>query len=376
MAKNIEMNVLEDGGQYEILYPKTIPDQVVNLLNDNTKTYIGLTTQATPDDAFRQLYLMNILGDKCSFKLKLVTSITQTPLVNIPVACSSFVDAQGNPVSSPLYTDDNGEIDTFFKGGNVTLSVTGFADLQDWSQVYQVDNGEQYSYVVSLTAVDFAKYTSTRNIMFSGNVNSIDVCCVGGGGGGGSNGGGGGGGYCTVQENVPIEIFTNYPISIGAGGSGAVLVLGEGTTISAKPGGTTTFLGVSANGGQFGTTGLGSSTGGIGNGNGGYVNSSYSGVTGVNATAGTVPGYSSFSDTVLYGGGGGARNDNDMAEGGWYVSAQGAGYGGNPSANYNERHGQSGFGGGGSAYRLGRGDTAAGNGGSGCVAIRIHLKTT
>ena len=398
MSKNIEMNILGDDGQYETLYPYTIPEQVQDLLNNDTKEYIGLTTSATPDDAFRSLYLMNVLGDKCSFTIKFVTATTQTPLEGLPVTCSSYIDSKGNPVSGPLYTNSQGEISTFFKGGSVKLSISGFIDLQNWSQTYQVSNGEQYNYTVKLTTVNFKKWTSTiNNIKFSNNVNQMDVTVVGGGGGGGKGqevsgqlggGGGGGGGYCTIQEKVSFSINNNYQVVIGAGGNGG-------------NGGNSSFLGVAASGGVLGGDALVYTAsgetlhqgyGGKGNGKGGngsWKTGQYgSYVAPVKAIDGSVYGYSSFTETVLYGGGGaggncGRSNEQSYIDAGYFNGGNGYGGDNNTLGNYNDGgNGVNGYGGGGGGANIwsdwdGRDNVASpGIGGSGCVAIRMHLNAT
>ena len=380
MGKNIEMNILNSDGQYESLYPYTVPDQVQNLLNDDTKEYIGLTTSATPDDAFRQLYLMNILGDKCAFTIKFVTSQSQTPLVNIPVVSTSYVDAQGNPVSGPLYTNENGEISTFFKGGSITLSISGYADIEDWSQQYSVNNGEQYNYTISLTTVNFKKWTSSGNTLFSQNVSNVDICCVGGGGGGDCNREGictgGGGGYITISLSNNVSYNQSYSYVIGSGGQGALGELGPQGYVVAGSGGQTSFLGNVAQGGGRGGK---NASYGKGNGNGGYCTSSTGGY--VNPTEGSSNGYYSYDTTGIYGGGGGGGYSYPGEDGEIYcIYTTKTTYGGTPGYEYDNFtiiNATNGYGGGGGAYlRLYNKGAHGGSGGSGCVAIRMHLKAT
>ena len=377
MPKNIEMSVLGSDGSYEVLYPYTIPSQVENLLNDDTKTLMGLDSSATPDDAFKELYFLNVLADKCAFQLT-VTSPAGTPLEGIQIASTSFIDANGNPVAGPLVTDANGRINTYFKSGKVTLSISGYADIENKSQSYDVLNGEQYEYSWTVNLVNFRKYTSSRNVKFSPNVNNIDVTCVGGGGGGAmtdtahdrdyETGGGGAGGYCIVQTSVSFNENNNYNMIIGSGGV-AGTTSGTGQEYG-KTGGTTSFLEISAQGGEGGQSPGDNAS--IGNGNGGYYrwNGSYN-FSAINATAGTVAGYSSFTETVVYGGGGSGMYYNGSEEG--YLDTKAtlsAGYGGDAGKN-----GSSGYGGGGGSRWANSGGVNAGSGGSGCVAIRMHLKT-
>ena len=382
MAINAQINTLQASGDYEVIYPQTIPSQVENLLNNNTKTFIGLTEDSTPDDAFRQLYLLNVLGNKSFFKLKIVTLNENMPLYNIPVNSNNFIDSKNNPIQGPIYTDENGEIEVYFSAGNVTLSIKNIADLQDWSQSYEIINGEQYNYTVKIATVNFRKYTQSQDIQFSSNVNQIDVTCVGGGGGGGAGsgsdrgfrgGGGGGGGYCVVQEDVDFQSNTPITITIGAGGLGGVQ-----NDSKAGSGGITSFGDLmSANGGDGGGTFQSSGSGNSHGGTGAYymgMNADYK-YNSNPGVAGTVLGYSSFSDSVYYGGGGGGGG---MSYSGYTSGASGGGYGG-AGGDYNgspskASNGQDGYGGGGGGD--GGRSYQGGKGGSGCVTIRIHLKYT
>ena len=407
MSKNIEMNILGDDGQYETLYPYTIPEQVQDLLNNDTKLLIGLTEESTPDDAFREIYFISALGDKCSFTLTVKTNENQVPLKNIPVNCDSFIDINNNPIEGPLYTNQYGQINTFFKSGNVTLSISGFADLEDWSQSFNVVNGQQYQETANLITVNFQKYTSSTNIMLSSNVFQLDVTCVGGGGGGGGGGeyimgGGGGGGYCAVQENIPFNENYSYNIIVGAGGASGGR--SDGRQAASKP-----TSGISVDGGNGGGVGWMDYSytnyggiGGTGNGNGGdggkTESGSYSYTSPTNGMNGSVQGYSSFTENVLYGGGGGG-GASCVAQ---YVIRQGSSggtYGGSGGSaksagnigdtNYyanNGGDGQNGFGGGGGSGSIARWTNSnqsaqmafsySGSGGSGCVAIRMHLNAT
>jgi len=107
---------------------------------------------------------------------------------------------------------------------------------------------------------------------------NIEVLLIGGGGGGQSGGdsagGGGGAGGLVYRHSVPISNGTQYPISIGSGGSGA------------SNGGNTTGFSLTALGGGQGCGRSGSSTPG-GNGGGG---SAYSGVPNKAEGSGTQPG--------------------------------------------------------------------------------------
>ena len=399
MGKNIEINYKEDSG-YEVLYPTTIPDQVINLLTDSTKTYIGLDPSSTPDDAFRSLYLLNVLSDKASFRLTVKTA-GGTPIANLPVTCNKYLDGNSNPVAGPLYTDENGVIDTFFANGNVTLSVTGYADLENWSQQYSVVNGEQYEEEAALTTRNFLKWTSSTTTKFSSNVSRVDVSCVGGGGGAGGaqgyergnigTGGGGGGGYASMEESVTFVINNNYSIIVGAAGSAGVSK--NSSTQKATDGGNggnSSFLEIEAQGGKggkaavfnFSNDSISAGAGGEGNGKGG--NGVLPSNNGNNGGSGQGNIYDSFATIKSVGGGGGSGSA--YKEPNYRIGGNGgAPGGGKGGANAGDASaGASGMGGGGgsgygyienSEYTPVR-VMASMPGGSGCVAIRMHLKAT
>lgn len=396
MAKNIEMNHLNESGGYEIVYPKTIPDQVENLLLNDTKTFMGLETTSTPDDAFRKLYLTNVLNGKSVCYLTFIDSETQQPLPNVIVTCDLFCDAAGTAMTS-YTTNEQGKIIAFVSNINPTIKITNYVDIADFSQTLDVDAlGKEFEWNFELTTYNFRKYIASTTARVSGNVVKIDVTAVGGGGGGGGGygdgdgtdraygGGGGGGGYCSVKEQVSFNITDEYPLVVGAGGT-----LGRWRENGGR-GGQSSFLGVSANGGAGGT-GNGT-TSAVGNGAGGA--GTYSSGTvgyGKDGIAGSVAGYSSFTETVIYGGGGGSGTSAastgtpDQVKYGF-----GAGYGGNGGIRYssassntnniNATAGKDGFGGGGG----GGGNLVTGNdpystssakGGDGCIAVRMYLKS-
>jgi hypothetical protein len=116
-------------------------------------------------------------------------------------------------------------------------------------------------------------FTGGGNFILDGPPGRIDVLMVAGGGGGGTdNAGAGGAGGLIFKPDIDIQPG-NYFISIGTGGTGAVV---QGTTATA--GGDTTAFGLTAKGGGYGNngnTGDGSSnSGGSGGGGDGERNTS------------------------------------------------------------------------------------------------------
>ena len=146
---------------------------------------------------------------------------------------------------------------------------------------------------------------------------------------------------------------------VGAGGIGSYNKNDE------HNGGDSSAFGIIATGGEKGTKG---GAGGAGNGKGG--SGGKHGQAAENGTNGSIYGYLTFTENVLYGGGGGGGNDTHFSQ-----SSGGLGYGakGEALGGYKDVEAVDGFGGGGGG---GANDgTKWYKGGSGCVAIRIHLKS-
>ena len=201
----------------------------------------------------------------------------------------------------------------------------------------------------------------------------LDVFCVGGGCAGGSgswdagNGYGkaGSGGYTTTQKSIQVTANTAYSIVIGAGGQSAF-----------APGGSTSALGVTANGG----TKLGGGSGGGAYGNGAVNNGGLDGGNGDPQDAANIgidhwgsPGkgqgrttreFGESTGTLYAGGGGAGGNGSAQAHGGNGGGGNGAWSGHQPTSGA----ANTGGGGGGMYYNL----TNVGKGGSGIAVIRNH----
>ena len=374
--KNITMHEY-NGTDYDTLYPKTTSIQAI--VSDEVIAGLALSINANVDEALQVIANKLYLISENYVSINLTVQSTSGNLLS-GIEVNGIFDANGNT----LKTNSNGIISGYMYVSNsrATFSISGYGDVEDYSETMNVVLGESYTKTISLTTRNFLKITESQNIKFSENVSQVDVTVVGGGGGGGDThtsthggvqyihtGGGGGGGYCTVQENVNFTANVFYSAIVGAGGA-----------VKAD-GGSSSFLGVLANGGSAG--GYGSDGGGAGNGRGGHgVN--YSEIDdetesqGGHGVAGSVAGYSSFTDTVVYGVGGGAGSGGRFTVGG-----SGAGYGGNGSAvnlrtDYPGTAGADGFGGGGggaggNVYSNDFELCAGTKGGSGCVAIRMHF---
>ena len=375
MSRNIEMNYKTDTA-YEPLYPQTTCDMVIDLLNIDTKSLMGLPSTATGDDAFRELFLAIVLDGRALINFT-VMGDDGTPCKGVQIESSAFCDSNGN-LTPTVETNDEGKVSVFCNSTSVAVSVKNYFDLEDWSHTYTVVFGEQYEETITLTRRNFLKLTSSVSKKFSSAVVRVDVTAVGGGGGGtngGSSGegadysfsrGGGGGGYCVIQEKISFTIDTLISVTVGSGGS----INGNG--------GNSSFSNVIAEGGKAGEGDFG----GVGNGNGGDGVDSDDPVPGNNGSPGTVYGYSSFTETVLYGGGGGSGSTGGSDQGG-----KGAGYGGDGGYRISGRTGvdatagANGYGGGGGSgaywvYGTDGENTMSAKGGSGCVALRMYTQST
>lgn len=391
--------------RYEYLALEDAPSDVgtdlskANLLTDDTETALfGSAADRTVNDA-----LAGIAG-----QLKLikddVASITVT-LKDSAGAAIPGVLVQGilSESGQAVYSSDSGVVSGYIPEGSQTIKVTGYADIADYSETISVTKGTSITKTITLTTVNFLKITSSKSVKFSGNVNRVDVSAVGGGGGAGAgaanaythaaSGGGGGSGCVSIQTNVTFSANVAYSAMIGAAGLGAKYSNGQRT---ATAGGQSSFLGVSANGGSpgsnavstfasttAGTGGTGGRTGAAGK----LVTNSSGTYAGNNGVAGFPGFYSSFTETTTVAGSGASGGVkcwiSTESDGGTAVN--GGGNGGKSRYGGAGTSGSAGTGGGGGSGGVeastGDGETDVqyigndGNGGSGCVAIRMHLKS-
>lgn len=389
-----------------------ISSECANILN--------IDSNSSVDDGLKSLGIKTnmLVQGSATLKLKVVDQ-SGRPVSGVRIANVYPINSGDAPV-----TNTNGELTGYIKGNGASISVSGYGDIQDASMEISANPGDTISKTLTVIRRNFLKITKSQNIRFSPNCQSIDFA-LGGAGGGGSKyvnarelyqylyyaggyaggGAGGGGGYVTEKKSVSILPNHDYPVIIGAGGTG-------GGTLSSTidpngvggDGGISSFLGSNAEGGKHPTyqskvlvdsddpesTYIDKYVGGVGNGSGAnsrdYVNSNsvniYPGL------AGTQKIYASFTTDTLYGGGGGGGAAIGLAN-----SNCNGGVGGNPgggaggantlqgSTNASDNPGAQGIdnlggGGGGGACSQGRfGTTSAtgGRGGNGVLTIRMHL---
>ena len=359
------------------------------LLQDATETALfGSANNRTVDQAFRGIAskLDLIMGDQASI------TVTVTDQAGHPVT-QALVNGVYGEDGSTVYTNSSGVASGYIAEGTQTISITGYADLEDTSKQLDVVKGTTITETLTPTRRNFLHLTQSRSVKFSGDVSTVDSNPVGGGGGAGygslnsgrgsASGGAGAGGHSTIQTGIQVTPNTSYPAVVGAGG-----IAGAEDT-DASDGGTSSFLGVTAAGGNHGGNSVAESNwnhtpgaGGLGNGNGGNgVAYDYGDEDGNNGTLGTENGFLSFSESGPMGGGGGSGSPAGRDGG------QGAGYGGDASFSRGSTPpasslGQDGYGGGGASGDIDFGDnepgyegyiTPSARGGSGAVNMRIHF---
>lgn len=352
----------QEDGSYLELYPKTDSFTKKETLLSTTSVSYDLPESAVPDDVFQNIRVrLNLIGSGQAYLALTLLDSSGNKRPNIKV--SGFIEGE-------VYSDDNGMVKGYITANGATLKVSGYADIADNSIIITANGGEFVAKTLTLTSQDFLNITSSTSYMFSPNVLSVDVS-VGGAGGAGKAGstnsygdkvyGGAGGsmGAVTIQTGIKVDSNVSYSAVIGAGNSGA--------------GGASSFLNVVASGGALGGRRSGSRSTG-------YT----SDWDGENGASGTQEIYSSMTTTTPYGGsggGGGTRFASYSAKSYGIGRSPGGGKGG--SYRFSGEYGKSGLGGGGGgggAESKGGGDDKysyeGGHGGSGVVAIRMHLKNT
>lgn len=382
MATNIEMNVKQES-DYEVIYPQTICDMVINLLNPDTKALMGLEPTADADDAFRKVYLAQVLDGRALINFT-VMGDDGTPCSGVQIESAQFCDANGNK-TTPVETDENGKVSVFVDNISVEASISNYANLSDWSETIAVEFGQQYDKEITLTRYNFKLWESSGKCKFSPEIVRVDVSLCGGGGGGYSGragrnynaGSGGGGGYSKVQENFSFSPQVYYNFSVGSGGA-------QGSN-----GGNSSFSNLNASGGKGATSYY---VNGTGNGNGGKVPNQGQ-INGTVGTEGTGYVYISFEDIVNIGGGGGSGSNAVLSYGHegpvtFYGGAGGSPQGGKGGDSYTQHednctaddgedgkgYGGGGGGGGVAGVRANESGEAGlgGSGGSGVLSIRMY----
>lgn len=310
----------------------------------------------TPSEAFDALIQMFIQG-KYAFRI-FVKHQNGTPLEGATLSGVKDFITNGSPK-----TDERGSALAYSDTPDITVSVTdNYTDVSIQSVSAQGIIGDIVNVNLVATSITFAAYTATSSARFSSSMSRLDVslCSAGAGGGSGSSsygsggnggdagtakggtggqtssaqlrgGGGGAGGGILIQESVPFEANTDYPVVIGSGGQGGSNVKSEeGYTANGKDGkdgGITTAFGLQASNGSNGGNAENAAS---------YAGSD-GGLGGDAGTDGNRQIYASFTEmkTCGTGGPGGAglgANDSGTGGGGASGGIPGGGGGGGGSA--------------------------------------------
>lgn len=362
MANNVTLHQKNKDGAYDNLYPRTTADHT--MLTSATGTKYGLTDGNAEQAVGISMQFIQTIGA--------ISIYVKDPLGN-PIEGAIIQGLTGNPS-----TNASGFVQGTLVNNPITVK-SPYADLKDKSVDASGYVGTTRALNVTLDSIGengIVRYTSSTNVKFSPVTKTVDVCCVGGGGGGGRGstsatygfytGAGGGGGGIVNKMGLSVEPNKYYPLSIAMGGA------------VGNSGGNTTAFGVSAPGGTGATLGeypyydlYPGKAGVVGCGDGSRAETT----TGnYNTTV------SEFNDGVIFysgGGAGGRTETNSPYSGGTPNGADGA------WARYGEGKvaGYAGIGGGGGGmagyYNQNYPETnvtaSASRGGSGLVAIRIHL---
>lgn len=376
----------QQDGSYLELYPKSDSFTKKETLLPTTSASYDLPESSVPDDVFQNIRVrLNLIGSGQAYLALTLVDTNGNKRSGVKVA--GFVDRE-------VYSDDNGVAKGYIVINGATLKVSDYADIIDNSIEVTAKSGEFVAQTLTLNSQNFLQINSSKSYMFSPNVQSVDVS-VGGGGGGGAGGtdesdyylggGGGGGGFAKIENSVVFKQNVLYPAVVGAGRKGSEI----DATVQAGNGGVSSFLGVLANGGS----GAKRTNGGEGNGKGGegcyYYYTRYVQATARSNGSGTV--FSSFTEEVSYGGGGGGGGSHSFSTSSRDGAILDGAQGGSPNGTrggqryagagpQNAKAHSGGGAGGGRAYGYsdddgyGTASQKGANGGSGVVAIRMHLK--
>lgn len=375
--KNITLRQKNTSGAYDKLYTKTTATQ--SKLSTATAALFG-----------------NNITDADAALSKVADAVKTIGDVRVKV-----VDPNGNPIQGAritgLYgtpiTASDGTAHGVLQTNPISIS-SPYIDLKDQTADASAYAGSFDVLTITLPIVgenNVKRITSSQTVKFK-LAKTVDVCCVGGGGGGANyaqyggsqytvyQGSGGGGGGIVNAFGMTIAADENYQLYVGSGGA----TRGAGQSDSSGyDGGSSNFLGISANGGGGGVAKWAfdggqhmlsvsaGKAGYTGCGDGGYADGSgqTSNVGGSNTTV------SEFNDNKRFYSGGGGSGSGARKAGGTPNGAAGAYQNINTAINATTA-GVGGGGGGGITSMLMSGSYITGyasSGGPGLVAIRFHF---
>lgn len=340
------------------------PLNKATLLKDYTANLLGLPNTAVPDDALLALIIgVGAYGYRVKIQLADGTPVEGATVSGLEALTGSTLVSGADGIVLGKSTSQT-----------VTIGCTSpYIDQAAPAGQSVTATGTITDVTLTLTSITGTiTVPSSETTKASSMAKTMDITAVGGGGGGGGKntksgssiaGGGGGGGYVATKLLVPVTPLQELTLIIGSGGAAGAYAKtgGDGGSTTIKSAGTDLLT---ASGGFGGVAGQAQNTGGVGNGNGGYNNTS-DGEDGV--------GYI-FDDASLGlagggGGGGGTEAGSTGAVGGNPYGGDGALGSTNTVNGQDATAGKGpGGGGGGGYYNM---DNAAGA--PGCVYIRFHF---
>ena len=374
-------------------------DKNITLRQKNTSgVYDKLYTKTTATQSKLSAATAALFGDGTSDADAALAKIADTvkSIGNVQV---KVVDPNGNPIQGAritgLYgtptTASDGTAHGVLQTNPISIS-SPYIDLQEQTADASAYAGSFNVLTITLPIVgenNVKRITSSQTVKFK-LAKTVDVCCVGGGGGGANyaedygstvyQGSGGGGGGIVNAFGMTIAADENYQLYVGSGG--ATREAGRSDS-SGYDGGSSNFLGISANGGGGGVVKWvvdggqlmlsvsAEKAGYTGCGDGGYADGSgqKSNVGSSNTTV------SEFNDNKKFYSGGGGSGSGARKAGGTPNGAAGA-YQKNNIAINATTAGVGGGGGGGMTSMLISGSYSTGfasSGGPVLLAIRFHF---
>lgn len=331
------------------------------LLRDQTEIELfGDAANRTVDDAFYYIAIrQNMIINKKALLHVAVKDEKGLPCTSVPIMGLSTIDG------SVVFTGEDGNAIGYVNSGNQTIRINNVADLSNVSQSGNYEAGTESFLTLSVTRQNFAKFTSSQKVYFSGDVENVDVSIVSGGQNGrnGSansglniSGRGGNTGTSVIEYSVSVMPMKEQNLIVGAGGGGISSFLG----ITASP---------ASSGGGASVTMSDQSTG-----------NSVSGIDGKSVSYKYFSSYSEMSPCGGNGGSGAAYGVKSPSANGGSGSSPFGGSGGNVNG-YSGSHtkgdnatGYGGAGGGGAGFPGIASQISGGSGFQGIITMRIHFK--
>ena len=234
MAKNIEMNYKQGESEYEVLYPQTVTENVVDINNYfYTKDEItGITSTLIPSP-----YGMIVI--------KVVDEEGNPQAVDFSISPGI---GENSDIKS-FSTADNGMYVSYAQAGSYTISPPAGGDFISYvpsTATLEVNENEvaEQEFTISAVASGRILYKSSTTINIPSNFPyTFDLFLCGGGGTGALEAqqsqygvSGGGGGYTVTKKNVDLS-GKQIKITVGSGGASSVATFNGQRSYTGKKGG-------------------------------------------------------------------------------------------------------------------------------------------